>query len=139
HATDFRLVDFIEVTAPDGVRRIALYNGDLTEIPEPVDYLILSAFPNDYAPVPGTVIESLAKKGVSVADLAVNKEHDLRQSCGFWVSEDLSKSHPQLHVRRLLCFEPMTIGDAPQVVGEIFRGMFPFLNLGRGSTVATSL
>jgi hypothetical protein len=74
-----------------------------------------------------------------VGQLAADKEHDLRESCGFWVSKDLSKSHPHLHVRRLLCFEPMKIGDAPQVVGEIFRGMFPFLNVDRGSTVATSL
>lgn len=139
HEAGFRLMDFIEVAGPDGVRRIALYHGDLTELPEPVDFLVISAFPEDYVAVPGTVIGSLASKGVSVAELAARKEHDLRQSCGFWVSEDLSASHPQLHARRLLCFEPGTIGVAPQVVGEIFRGMFPFLKLDGSSSVAMSL
>jgi hypothetical protein len=104
-----------------------------------VDYIIVSAFPNEYSPVPGTVIESLEKRALSVAALAAHKEYDLRANCGFWISRDLSKSHPNIGFRRLLCFEPRTIGSPPEVVGEIFRGLFPFLDISKNSTVATSL
>ena len=132
-------MDFIEVAGTDRSRRISVYHGDLSSMPERVDFLVVSAFPDKYEPIAGTVIESLETKGVSVATLAGNKEHDLRQSCGFWVSRDLSLQHPQSGFRRLLCFEPAVIGTPPQVIGELFRGMFPFLDMIRGSTVATSL
>jgi TIR domain len=139
HPTDFALLDFIEVGGTDRIRRISLYRGDLSRMPEKVDFLVVSAFPNSYAPVPGTVIESLKRKGISVSALADDKEHDLRQSCGFWVSKDLSVLHPDSGFRRLLCFEPAAIGAPPQVISELFRGMFPFLDMSRGSSVATSL
>jgi predicted protein tyrosine phosphatase len=139
YTADLTLSDFIEIAGMDRSRRISLYRGDLSSMPERVDFLVVSASPDNYEPVPGTVIESLEKKGISVATLARNKEHDLRRSCGFWVSKDLSVLHPQCGFRRLLCFEPEVIGFPPQVIGELFRGMFPFLDMSRGSTVATSL
>jgi hypothetical protein len=139
NAAGFTLLEFIEVDGGDRTRRISLYHGDLSRMPEPVDFLVVSAFPDDYTPISGTVIASLDASGISVAALAGNKEHDLRRSCGFWVSQDLSKLHPEAGFRRLLCFESAALGSAPQTVGELFRGMFPFLDMTCGSTVATSL
>jgi TIR domain len=123
------------------VRHVALVAGDLSQIPKEheVDFLIVSAFPDDYTPVPGTLIEDLDRNGVSVGELATRKEHDLRSTCGFWISEDIPLRHPHLGAKRILCFEPATIGRPPKVVGEIFRGIFPFLDMERGSSVATSL
>jgi hypothetical protein len=48
-------------------RRISLYRGDLSPIPshQAVDLLVVSAFPNNYAPVPDTLIGALHQRGCS--------------------------------------------------------------------------
>jgi hypothetical protein len=43
HATDFTLLSFIEVAGRDRSRRISLYHGDLSSMPQQVDFLIVSA------------------------------------------------------------------------------------------------
>src|SRR5262249_27354150 len=59
---------------------IELLEGDLTAIPpeHAVDIVVVSAFPNDYSPVAGTVIGAFARRGISVERLAAAKEVDLR-------------------------------------------------------------
>jgi TIR domain len=57
--------------------------------------------------------------------LASRKAVDLRQFASCWLSEPLP---PQgLPVRRLLCFEPAVRGRAPELVGDVFRSIVPFL------------
>jgi hypothetical protein len=113
---------------------IRLYRGDLSAIPpaEAVDLLVVSAFPGDYVPTPTSLIGALRRRGVSVAALARDPEADLREVSGCWVSRDLAASHPDVGFRRLLCFEPLTRGAPPQVVGDIFRALVPY-TLGEAS------
>lgn len=107
---------------------IRLYQGDLSAIPpaEAVDLLVVSAFPGDYVPTPTSLIGALRRRGVSVAALAKDPEADLREISGCWVSRDLAASHPDAGFRRLLCFEPLTRGAPPEVVGDIFRALVPY-------------
>ena len=62
------LLDYIQVKTSNGFADIELYHGDLSAIPKEhkVDIVILSAFPNDYTPTPGTLIGSFSEKGLSV-------------------------------------------------------------------------
>ncbi|HSW12039.1 MAG TPA: toll/interleukin-1 receptor domain-containing protein [Solimonas sp.] len=108
--------------------RIQLYHGDLAAIPpaEAVDLLVVSAFPDDYAPTPSSLIGALALRGVSVAALAADKEADLRDNFSCWLSRDLSGQYPDLGFRRILCFEPQVRGRPPEVVGDVFRALMPF-------------
>lgn len=105
-----------------------LFIGDLSRLPkqEAVDALIVSAFPNDYEPTPGSLIGALASVGVSVAALAKNKEVDLRSFSSCWLSRPIER--PDVYFRRLLCFEPAfrEKAKAPEVVGDIFRSIVPF-------------
>lgn len=133
-----RLID----VSDNGKRRyIELYHGDLTRIPSrhAVDFLIVSAFQGDYTPTSGSLIGSLAAQGLSVTKLAEHKEHDLRPSSGFWLSEPLADNLSHLNIKRIVCFEPSTIGPPPEVVGSLFRGLFPFLGDGGDLTVAMPL
>ena len=122
-------LDFIEVKSKDNVRRIELYQGDLASLTptDRVDLLILSAFPNDYVPTHSSLIGALFQKGVSVYDLAQNKAVDLRQTCSCWLSNKVVTTDPGIQFDRILCFEPLVRGSPPDVVGDIFRALVPFL------------
>lgn len=122
-------------------RRIGLYSGDLAEIPpeHAVDILIVSAFPNDYIPTRTSLVGALARSGLSIAELARHKAHDLRQTNGFWLSQLLGADHAPLNVGRILCFEPALLGHPPEVVGSLFRGMYPFLDDDNDANVAMAL
>jgi hypothetical protein len=131
------------LTVSDGRqdRQIGLYAGDLARIPagQAVDLLVVSAFPDSYRPLPGTLIGALQQRGLSLARLAADKEHDLRQVSAFWLSRPLAADYPDMHIGRIACFEPLLLGPPPQVVGELFRGLFPFLDQDRDAVVAMPL
>jgi hypothetical protein len=120
------LIDTITVQSQGRERLVMLFVGDLSRLPkqEAVDALIVSAFPDDYEPTPTSLIGALASAGVSVADLAKDKEVDLRSFSSCWLSRPIQQ--PGVHFRRLLCFEPAYRGEAPEVVGDIFRSVIPF-------------
>ena len=44
-----------------------------------------------------------------------------------------------MHIGRIACFEPLVLGQPPQIVGELFRGLFPFLDDERDCVVAMPL
>jgi hypothetical protein len=120
------LIDTITVRYQGNDRLVMLFAGDLTRLPEreAVDALIVSAFPNDYTPTSTSLIGALARAGVSVAKLAQDKEVDLRKFSSCWLSRPIRQ--PDIHFRRILCFEPGHLGRAPEVVGDIFRSIVPF-------------
>ena len=74
-----------------------------------------------------SLIGALFQKGVSVYDLAQNKAVDLRQTCSCWLSSQVPATDPGIQFDRILCFEPLVRGDPPDVVGDIFRALTPFL------------
>lgn len=109
---------------------IQLLQGDLTNIPpeHAIDVLIVSAFPYEYSPVKGTLIGDLSSKGISVHKLAKRPEANLRGNFGCWISPPIDGATDGLLFRRILCFEPAIRGRAPEVVGDIFRALAPFVH-----------
>lgn len=133
---DVRLIDELIVDHQGSPHAIQLFLGDLAAIPpdQSVDLLIVSAFPDDYTPTGTSLIGALVRQGVSVARLAENKAVDLREFSSCWLSHPLQR--PDVHFRRVLCFEPLLRGSAPEVVGDIFRSLVPFTT---GSPPITSV
>lgn len=131
-----RELDRLEVGYGGLTRTIELWEGDLTEMPpeEHVDLLVVSAFPDDYQPLDGNLIGALAQKGVVVGKLAQDKAEDLRANFGCWLSKPLLGAEA-VGAKRILCFEPHTRGRPPEVVGEIFRSLAPFV-MGPDPTVS---
>jgi len=82
------------------------------------------------------LIGNLYKRGLSVDDLAEVKAHDLRATCGFWLSNPIDDAAAALNVGRIACFEPLMLGSAASVVGDLFRGLFPFLDDRKDRVVA---
>jgi hypothetical protein len=119
------LIDTITIRHQGSERFVMLFVGDLASLEESerVDVLIVSAFPDDYVPTRTSLIGALARIGVSVADLAGNKEVDLRRFSSCWLSRPIAR--PGVHFHRLLCFEPGHRGNAPELVGDIFRSIVP--------------
>jgi hypothetical protein len=106
-------------------RLLELCVGDITHTDAPVDLLCLSAFPNDYAPTPTSVVGALDGRGISVGALAAQREgrNLLNRHC--WISSRLDHD-----IRRLLCFEHLQSAQlatvpqgAPALVGDVFRAI----------------
>lgn len=108
-------------------KRIELYHGDLTALTaeDSFDLLVISAFRNDYTPTRTSLIGALARKGISVADLAKNKEIDLRENFSCWLSQELISPPNEIYFKRILCFEPYSGEKIPEIVGDIFRALTP--------------
>ncbi len=135
-----RLVSRIVVEDSSGTRRsLELLVGDIThaEPEDPVDLLAISAFPNDYAPLHGTVIRSLSERGVSVRALARRKARDWRADWQCWISDAFPAAG--LGISRLLCFEHRGIGEPENLVGNVFRSASEWLLLAgaQGSSKGT--
>jgi hypothetical protein len=137
------LLDTITVHRAGGPpRRIELRQGDLTDLgpPDAVDVLVVSAFPNDYSPVRGSLIGALHARGLSVAELARDCI-DLRRSFSCWLSREIP---PEMHARglrfkRLLCFEPQVSGlvhRPREVIDQLYAALTPFMF---GPTALTSV
>jgi hypothetical protein len=115
----------IAIPRSTGDATIQLLLGDLSAMPaeQAVDILVVSAFPNDYTPLKGSLFLALKEKGLSIKELAANKQTDLVPQLGCWISQTLSKEQQDMfHFKRILCFEPRQQNAEPQsVVGNIFR------------------
>lgn len=137
-----KLLDELVIQHNSDGKRIEFYHGNLTDMPveHAVDILVVSAWPNSYEPTPGTVIGSLADKGISVAELATKKAADYRETFSCWMSEEVKSSDFGIQFKQILCFEPYSRGEPAEVIGDIFQSLMPFL-IGESSTkkVAMSL
>jgi hypothetical protein len=123
-------IDSILVGYEGRARTISFWLGNPAEITvaDPVDLIIVSAFPHNYTPTPRSIIGALHRRGLSVARLAEHKAFDLRETTGFWLSQPMVLEATPVGVSRILCFEPHFLGSHPaEVVGKLFRGLFPFL------------
>ncbi len=108
-------------------RHIEIWVGDLTDLRSGgADLLVVSAFPDDYWPRPGTVVHALGKLGIDVQAEALRKAHDWRASWHCWVSQPLVDCH---EIGRLLCFEHGSqqpaekVGDVMRAASELVLGM----------------
>lgn len=124
-----KVLERIEIEGGTKPKVIELCWGDLTELSKKdrVDVLVVSAFPGDYTPTPNSLIGALHAKGVSVGQLAMDKDVDLRETCSCWLSHPIFPFDPGIQYNRILCFEPLVLGSAPDVVSDIFRAITPML------------
>lgn len=99
---------------------ITLLQGDLSVPPPDIDVLIVSAFPNDYAATPRSLIGALARAGISVWHLSKDKELDLRSEFSFWLSKPVTVSGRPF---RVLCLESGWRGSPPEIADDVFRAL----------------
>lgn len=124
-----RIIDTLEVNGSSKRGLIQLCVGDLTMLgaENAVDVLVVSAFRDDYYPMPGSLIGALYLKGISVEQLAEDKEVDLRQAFSCWMSREIVNPPPGIHFKRILCYEPGESVRAAELIGDIFRSLAPFI------------
>jgi hypothetical protein len=106
-------------------RVIELLYGDIAHLPADhhVDVVAVSAFPDDYTPAPGTVLQALHQNGVSVRQLAGSKQLDMRHDFSSWLSKPISGNAAFRHI---LCIESRWRGTLPQIItDDIFGAIAP--------------
>lgn len=107
-----RLIDELTVPRRRGTgapATIQLLQGDLSRLPpeHAVDALVVSAFPDDYMPAPGTLFSALRERGLDMREVARRKQEDERLHLGCWISEPLSRADlTRFNIGRIVCFEP---------------------------------
>ncbi len=126
-----KLLSQISISRPTGESIIQLLSGDLSSIPREhaVDIIVISAYPNNYAPLPDTLVGALYNKGLDLTALSKSKAIDLSILLGCWLSGELT---PQLQERfntkRIVSFEPRILSNKPEeVVSNVFRCLNNFL------------
>lgn len=135
-------VDEIWVRRGEESARVEFCVGDVTNIrPEDAaDVLIVSAFPDEYTPMPYSLTGALHRRGISLAALAHDKEVDLRHAFSCWLSRAITDLAPPVQFKRVLCFEPYRHGTPAERVGDIFRSLAPFVGAPpEVRSIATSL
>ncbi|XP_070564247.1 uncharacterized protein [Ptychodera flava] len=133
--------DSIKVQTQTGECRIDLCFGDITRLKkeDEVDVLFVSAFPGDYSATPTSLIGALQRNlGLSVRNLASDKEEDLRKLYCCWWSRKLPNQYP---FKRILCFESnrTRLGHPAEFVSNVFRCMVPILNNQDGRVITPLL
>lgn len=116
----------INVNYGTNTRKVSLYYGDITSLSksEAVDFLAVSAFPNDYEPFPNCTIGELAAKGVSVKDLSKDKEVDYRPQIPCWISKPVSGQDYD----RIIVYEPYNPKEnSIEQAGYVFAAIADFL------------
>src|SRR5437868_1587243 len=120
-----KLLHELQVSRSSGTAAIQLLQGDLSALPpeHASDILVMSAFPNNYIALKGSLIYELNEKGYSVGALALDKAVDLRIQLNCWLSKPLTAADQQkFNIRQVLCFEPgEKIKEPAEVVGDILR------------------
>lgn len=91
------------VSTPYGDRYISIYVHDVADLDEPIDIMTISAFYQDYLPLPGTMIGALERIGLSVEKLAQSPEIDLRKLCNVWLSNEITDR--SIPIGRIGCIE----------------------------------
>ncbi|HVG25930.1 MAG TPA: hypothetical protein VND45_17365 [Thermoanaerobaculia bacterium] len=131
------LIDSVSLDNAYGTRTLSLYSGDLTAMSAAnhVDFLAVSAFPNDYAPNPDSLIGALSRQGVSVQQLSQNKAASYEPRMPCWISQQIPPPNPNIQFDRLVVFEPpLPAGqNAPANIPSIFHSISCFRN-GTGTT-----
>jgi hypothetical protein len=128
-AGSIEVLDIIHIARGNEPATIELCVGDLTTLAagDSVDVLVVSAYPDVYGPLPGSLIGALDNKGISVGQLATQKEVDLRHVFSCWMSREVLNPAAGIHFRRILCYEPLYRGTPAMQVGDIFRSLAPFV------------
>jgi hypothetical protein len=120
------------------VKRLEIHQGDITAVDphDPVDVLVVSAFPGDYTASSGSVVGALARKGIRLDELAQSPLYDFRTNWSAWLSKEIP-GNKDLGFRHILVFEPEQLPE--ENIDSLFRALLPILGDGSMSTVATPL
>ena len=124
------VLDTIELSvgSSGAIKKIELCCGDLSQVPPEwnTDFLLISAFPNDYTATPSSVVGALSQVGIPVRHVSKYKEEDLRRNFYCWYSKPMTQviGGKDFPFKRLMCFENPSFGHSTASdVRVLFHGL----------------
>lgn len=133
-------IDRIEVETFRGFASIEFYHGDLMAMPRDwdIDYLVVSAYRDDYWPTDGSLIQSLEERGVDFGRLALHKKVEARDQASCWLSHEIDAAGLTIPVRHIIGFEPEGIYTPADKIHQFFR-FLRFITDGRTSPATVAM
>lgn len=105
-------------------RTLQLCYGPINDLAEKdkVEFMCVSALPNNYTPTRSSQIGKLFHKGLNVAELAKNKEKDYRTNSYCWLSKEVPKNLPGIKFNKLIVLESDRVKvNLLDIVDNIFK------------------
>lgn len=134
-----KYIDTLTIDSPGTEPRVLqLCMGDVTDMGsnDQIDFLVVSALPDDYSPVSGSVIAGLSQKGISVDMLSKNKAADYEPVMPCWISQPVTSSSSGIEFKRILLFEPADPASSAQgLLPDVFTALSCFNGV-KNTTVA---
>lgn len=121
------LLNIISVPTSNGIKTIEIHNADITNLDFNFDILVLSAFVNGYAPLPGTVIGALKENtGIELKSYASNPLLNFKNSLNCWLTAKFEKQS----FNHILCVEGIeTSSFSNGNSQEVFENLFGTISL----------
>lgn len=113
-----------------GIKTIEVWCRDITDFPEQIGLLTISAYKNSYSVYNRSVIGALYQhSNLNVSDLLEQPYIDLRDQIGCWMSEEIILSDDNPNIHRIGCIEFEGSRSMEYEILQGIKGYFHMLDL----------
>ncbi|NLH61374.1 MAG: DUF4145 domain-containing protein [Ignavibacteriales bacterium] len=125
-------INLFEIDTPTGYKTVELHQGDLSNLDQEVDAIVVSAYIGGYSPTPGTLVGSLSQNcQISLKQFSKDPEIDLRGPLNVWISKEL----PKQKFKRIICIEITDLKTTETNIEKAVKNLFSLIALANSQDI----
>lgn len=125
-------INIFEIDTPTGYKTVELHQGDLSNLDQEVDAIVVSAYIGGYSPTPGTLVGSLSQNcQISLKQLSRDPEIDLRGPLNVWISGELANQK----FKRIICIEIVGLSTTEEDIEKAVKNLFSLIALANAQDI----